>query len=143
MITIKDFKTGESAFIVNMNLGRKADPSITETVVTSVGRVYVTTGSGRRFMESTSDECLEEKVSFGSSDLLFNSKIAAEEYIEKEGLELWLGCISVDGAKRYTLQQLRTVKNILEPEKSDNTEELKDIMREQEIKTQSGKLKEI
>lgn len=118
-MTIKDFRVGEPAFIVNMNLGRKDAPSITEIVVASVGRVYVTTGSGRRFMEDTRDECLKEKVSFGSSDLLFNSKIAAEEYIEKEGLELWLGCISVDGAKRYTLQQLRTVKNILEPEKAD------------------------
>lgn len=133
-MTIKDFRVGEPAFIVNMNLGRKDAPSITETVVTAIGRVYVTTGNGmRRFMEDTRegrDECLKEKVSFGSSDLLFNNKIAAEEHIEKNGLELWLGCISVDGAKRYTLQQLRAVKNILEPEKSDDSEELKDIMRE-------------
>lgn len=131
MITIKDFKVGEPAFIVNMNFGRKESPSITETVVTAIGRVYVTTGNGmRRFMDDTREgreESLKEKVSFGSADLLFNSRIAAEEYIEKNNLEMWLGCISVDGAKSYTLQQLRTVKNILEPEKLNNSEELKDI----------------
>lgn len=130
VITIKDFKMGGPAFIVNMNLGKKEAPSITETMVAGIGRVYVTTTTGRRFMEGTHEECLTEKVSFGTSDLLFNSRTAAEEYIEKNGLELWLGCISVDGAKRYTLQQLRAVKNILEPEKSDDSEELKDIMRE-------------
>ena len=125
-MTIKDFRVGEPAFIVNMNFGRKDAPSITETMVAGIGRVYVTTTTGRRFMEGTHEEFLTEKVSFGESDLFFNSRTAAEEYIEKNGLELWLGCISVDGAKRYTLQQLRAVKNILEPEKSDDSEELKD-----------------
>lgn len=122
VITIKDFKMGGPAFIVNMKLGKKEAPSITETMVAGIGRVYVTTTTGRRFMEGTHEECLTEKVSFGTSDLLFNSRMAAEEYIEKNGLELWLGCISVEGSKRYTLQQLRTVKNILEPEKLNNSE---------------------
>lgn len=133
-MTIKDFRVGEPAFIVNMNLDRKDAPSITETVVTTIGRVYVTTRNGmRRFMEDTREgreKSLKEKVSFGSADLLFNSRTAAEEYIEKNNLEMWLGCISVDGAKSYTLQQLRAVKNILEPEKADDSEELKEIMRE-------------
>lgn len=127
MITIKDFKVGEPAFIVNMNFGRKEAPSITETVIKTVGRVYVTTNWDRRFMGGIHEECLTEKVSIGSSDLLFNSRIAAEEYIEKNDLAMWLGCISVDGAKSYTLQQLRAVKNILEPEKLNDSEELKDI----------------
>ena len=73
-MTIKDFKVGEPAFIVNMNLDRKDAPSITETVVTAIGRVYVTTGNGmRRFMEDTREgreKSLKEKVSFGSADLL-------------------------------------------------------------------------
>mgnify|MGYP000834341867 CR=1 FL=1 len=75
MITIKDFKKEKTAYIVNMNLGRKKEPSITETVVTSVGRTYVTTGMGtvqRRFMNNRNEsEYLVEKVSFGNSDLLF------------------------------------------------------------------------
>lgn len=130
MITIKDFKAGEPAFIVNMNFGRKEAPSITETVIKTVGRVYVTTNWDRRFMGGIHEECLTEKVSLGESELLFNSRIAAEEYIEKNDLAMWLGCISINRANCYTLQQLRAVKNILEPKKADDSEELKEIMRE-------------
>lgn len=119
MITIKDFKKEKTAYIVNMNLGRKKEPSITETVVTSVGRTYVTTGMGtvqRRFMNNRNEsEYLVEKVSFGDY-LLFASRTAAEEHIEKYFLELWLGCISTTRAKNFTLQQLRDVKKILDPE---------------------------
>lgn len=120
MITIKDFKKEKTAYIVNMNLGRKEEPSITETVVASVGRTYVTTGIDtvqRRFMNNHNEsEYLVEKVSFGDSDLLFASRTAAEEHIEKYFLGLWLGCISTTKANKFTLQQLRDVKKILDPE---------------------------
>lgn len=61
-------------------------------------------------------EYLVEKVSFGNSDLLFASRTTAEEYIEKYFLGLWLGCISTARANKFTLQQLRDVKKILDPE---------------------------
>lgn len=120
MITIKDFKKEKTAYIVNMNLGRMEEPSITETVVASVGRTYVTTGIDtvqRRFMNNHNEsEYLVEKVSFGDSDLLFASRTAAEEHIEKYFLGLWLVFISTTKANKFTLQQLRDVKKILDPE---------------------------
>lgn len=41
---------------------------------------------------------------------------AAEQYIEKEDLALWLGTLSVSAAGKYNLETLRKVKKLLSTE---------------------------
>jgi len=82
----------------------------------SVGRTYVTTGRNaweRRYRNGESDYLLE-KVTCGEGGFLFVSRTDAEAYIEKCDLALWLGCISVMKANKYSIEQLRKVKEILE-----------------------------
>ena len=114
-ITIKDFKKGDKVYILSENRGRDEKPSINETTVASVGRIYVTTsdGSWQAKYRNWNAEYLYEKVEFGESRLLFKSRKEAEEYIEKCDLALWLGCISTFDARKYSVEQLRKVKEIL------------------------------
>lgn len=116
MITIKDFKKGDKVYTLTQNKGRNTRPTISEREVASVGRIYVTIGDGpysQKYMNRES-EYLYEKVDFGESKLLFKTYKDAEDYIEKSDLALWLGCISVDKAKKYSLEQLRKIKEILD-----------------------------
>lgn len=115
MVSIKDFKKGDKVYILTRNRSRKEKPSIYETTVDSVGRMYVTTGDGswKAKYRNWNAEYLYEMVEFGESRLLFKTQKKAEEYIEKCDLALWLGCISVSNAEQYSVEQLRKVKEIL------------------------------
>lgn len=42
MITIRDFKKGESCYVLNMHTGRNREPEIKERLVKTVGKKYVT-----------------------------------------------------------------------------------------------------
>lgn len=121
MITIKDFKKGDTVYILTRNCGRNKEQTISEEKVASVGRMYVTIGNGawsQKYMNRES-EYLFEKANCGESRLLFRTRKDAEEYIEKDNLALWLGCISVSEAEKYSIEQLRRVKEILK-EKTEN-----------------------
>ena len=61
-------------------------------------------------------EYLLEKVDSGEAMLLFNSEKDAKDYIEKCDLALWIACMSKRDAEKYSLEQLRKVKEILEKE---------------------------
>lgn len=116
MLTIKDFKKGDTVYVVTMNRGRNEKPYIHEETVISVGRAYVTTGSNawsRKYM-NWDTEYLREKVEIGESGYLFKTMSDAEDYIEKCDLALWLGCISVSRAEKYSIEQLRQIRAILE-----------------------------
>lgn len=116
MITIKDFKKGDKAYILTRNRGRNTNPTISESEVASVGRTYVTIGSNAwsRKFTNWDTEFLYEKVNCGEASLLFKTMKDAEEYIEKCDIALWLGGISVNKAEKYSIEQLRKVKAILE-----------------------------
>lgn len=114
-MTIKDLKKGDKAYILTENRGRNTKIKIEETNVLSVGRMYVTVGESRwqyKFMNWNPD-CLIEKVNCGEARLLFKTYTDAENYMQKKNLALWLGCISVGRAEKYSLEQLRKVKEIL------------------------------
>ncbi len=116
MLTIKDFKKGDTVFSVTMNIvGRLKEPDIIEQTVSSVGRVYVTTGNGslaQKYADHNS-EYLLERATYGESHLLFKTRKDAENYIEKYNLAIWLGTLSIAHAEKYSLEQLRKVKEIL------------------------------
>lgn len=114
-VTVKDFKKDDTVFIVHENGGR-TDSEIYEATVTLVGKKYVTIGDGpwiHRYMDWNS-EYLHEKTEWGKSTLLFKTRQAAEEYIEKKELSSWLGIMSISAAEKYSLDQLRKVKKILD-----------------------------
>lgn len=120
MLTIKNFAKGDVAYVLNMHRGRRIDgkrlePTVTEVPVITVGRQYVTVGSGTYSSKfrNFEKEYLIEHVNWGESRLLFPSEQAALDYVEKCDLVLWLGTLSTSSAEKYTLEQLRQVKDIL------------------------------
>lgn len=58
-------------------------------------------------------EYLHEASNYGERSQLFMTREAAEQYIEKEDLALWLGTLSVSAAGKYSLETLRKVKELL------------------------------
>ena len=112
MLTIKDFKTNDPAVILTMNHGRNEDPVISEVKIGSVGRKYVTINNGpfEKKFQNWNAEYLHEASNYGE---LFMTREAAEQYIEKEDLALWLGTLSVSAAGKYSLETLRKVKELL------------------------------
>lgn len=114
-MTIKDFEAGQKAYILCMHKGRNCGPSIIRESVKAIGRKYVTTSSDRRYFSSDrSPYGLLEARDWGEETLLCPSMEDAAMHIEWKLLELWLYNIS-SAHKRYTLEQLRQVKAILEP----------------------------
>lgn len=113
VVTIKDYKKGDTAYILTKNFGRNTKPFITETTVKSVGRKYVTVSRWDRKFENCDSEYLYEVVNYGENGLLFKTEQEVKDYLEKQDLALWLGCMSVSQAEKYSLEQLRRVKEIL------------------------------
>ena len=98
-----------------MNHGRNEDPVISEVKIGSVGRKYVTINNGpfEKKFQNWNAEYLYEASNYGERSQLFMTREAAEQYIEKEDLALWLGTLSVSAAGKYSLETLRKVKELL------------------------------
>lgn len=126
-MTLKDFKQGQKAYIVSVKRGQKGGYAIKECEVVSVGRKYVTvfdldhSFNKKVFCSGNSitDECLYEKDNWETIDRLFFTKEAANNCIEKDELLAWLiyTLNRNNNNNKYTLEQLRAVKAILEEEK--------------------------
>ena len=115
MVTIKDFQKGDKAYSLLMNMGRNEKPTILEVEIKSVGRTYITIGNNAWTQKyiNWNAEYLQEKVNYGEPSLLFKTMEDAENYIEKCELSLWLGCLSVREAEKFSLEQLRKVRELL------------------------------
>lgn len=119
MISIKDFKVGETAYSLDTN----SNPQKLRPVeILKIGRKYVTTKEGyweRKYGEEAySPDALVEKSEFGAKDLLFVSEQAYNDYLEKLELERWLQItVGRYGRLKFSLEQLRKVKAILEEKK--------------------------
>lgn len=112
-MNIKEFKSGQEAYIVNLHTGRNKPPSIHETKVVKVGRKYVTTNHyGRRYRSYSIPYGLIEQADWGETTYLCPDKERALMCVEHEELRLWLYEAAGYG-KEYTLDQLRQVKEIL------------------------------
>ena len=122
-MTIKDFTVGQTAYAMGDGYGIMRDKySVSEVRVEKVGRKYVTIAGtwGEPFEEtSASRPYLIERMDCGTPRLLFQSRKAVDDYIEREELKTWVRTAAGwDKIDRYTLSQLRAVKKILEGGKS-------------------------
>lgn len=116
---IKSFKPGQTAYIVGNSRRSRDEFSTVEAEVAKVGRKYVTISGrwGERFREAHNGDMpyLVEETEYGSPRLLFQSEDAVREYREREELKEWVRVAAGwDKIGRYTLEQLRAVKKILE-----------------------------
>lgn len=112
-ITLKDFKKGQTAYVVH-------GEEITGVTVKSVGGKYVTleTTWNPKFAEIRAPYLIETANTSFMGRLLFATKDAAKEYIERSVLEEWFKNIKVD---RYSLEQLRMAKIVLESTEKSET----------------------
>lgn len=121
-MTIKDFKVGQTAFVVKVEFcfTQQDRFSITETEVVKVGKKYVTISGNwtAQFKEACeSRPYLVEHKECGAPRLLFPSREAMDDYIESEELKFWIRtAVGWDKIDHYSLEQLRAVRKILEGE---------------------------
>lgn len=120
-MSIKDFHPGQTIYVLYMKKGYNADPELFERKVVKVGRKYITDDRDCRFYESDvilsedrrTHVFLEDRE-FGEKRFLFATKEEADSWIELDKLEKWLSTIHCYNHP-YTVEQLRKVKEILEP----------------------------
>lgn len=119
-MTIKDFKVGQTVFVVGDGCIQRDRSRTTEAKVVKIGKKYVTISGnwGMQFKEtSESGSYLVEHTDYGAPRLLFPSREALDEYLEREELKTWVRTATCwDKIDGYTLAQLRAVKNILKEE---------------------------
>lgn len=76
MLNLKDFKVGETAYMLMWNKGRLVPPEIREVTVVKVGRKYVTVkwNAYQRRFERIGDTygLLEDSYTFGGKGELYN-----------------------------------------------------------------------
>ncbi len=119
-MTIKDFALGQIAYIMGDYRTQQKRFNTQEAKVAKIGRKYVTIkalGGWDMQFESTAESrpYLVEHTEIGAPRLLFPSKEAVDEYREREELKTWVRTAAGwDKIDRYTLDQLRAVKMILE-----------------------------
>lgn len=122
MVRISDFHTGDKVYIADLKSGRNIAASIYETEVAKVGRKYLTDTSGYRYEEAASGKerfGLVRELSWGRGYEIVccRTRKDAEELLEWKQLQIWLSKVAEPiRRKSYTLEQLRQVKEILEPE---------------------------
>ena len=119
-MTIKDFKVGQTAYIMGDGCTQRKRFDTWAAEVTKIGRKYITVetpgGWDMKFRETEgSNPYLVEQTEYGAARLLFPSRKAVDEYREREELKNWVRTAAGwDKIDRYTLTQLRAVKKILE-----------------------------
>lgn len=94
-MTIKDFKVGQTAYILDDGRRRSNERLATAVTVVKVGRKYVTVKEeGRqeaRFFESHAETSyLFEDRDYGAQRLLFLTTEAVDEYNELNSLQSWV-----------------------------------------------------
>lgn len=127
MLKVSDFLKGDKVYILDYWINN--NPSIEEAKVVSVSNGYVVVDNPWvfKFSDWNSEyhdaRFLYEVGKIEKPSLLFKDKEEAEKYLIKTKLALWLGAISFDKAKNFTLEQLQKVRDILE-QKQDKMIEL-------------------
>lgn len=122
-MTVKDFIAGQTVYIVEDGIRSRNGLYAAKAEVAKVGRKYVTIRGrlGEKFKETyESRPYLIEQVEYGSPRLLFPSEDAVYEYREREELKEWVRTAADwNRIDRYSLEQLRAVKKILEEDKRE------------------------
>lgn len=113
-VTIKDFKVGQKIAVLILNHGRNKEPELYERIVSRIGGKYVVDDRGVKYcQESYLEEGLVESCEYGERAYIFPRMEEAKDYIEKRELMIWFLRLSDKDIRRYSLQQLRKVKEIL------------------------------
>lgn len=86
-VTIKGFKVGQNMAVLILHHGRNREPYLKEGLVESCGH--------------------------GERAYIFPKMEEAEDYVEKYNLIIWLLRLTDKDIGKYSLQQLRKVKEIL------------------------------
>ncbi len=123
-MTIKDYKVGQEVFI--MLSGRQGwqideEKDLIKCVVEKVGSKYVYAKANNRcysekfFQQDEKDDFLMEYNDYGDRKLLFLTKEAAFDYVERRRIFDGLRCAFYHSINygRFTLEQLREVQKIL------------------------------
>jgi hypothetical protein len=121
-MTIKDFKVGQTAYLLRRyrSMGEYKQ-EIREVEVTKIGRKFLCVNARwlGRFYESGTEKAEYGLVpeSRACEGMLFPSKESLELFFERKKLEKWwINTTRYNYGTQYTLDQLRAVKAILEPE---------------------------
>lgn len=111
MISIKDFKVGETAYVLRTyNREDRLHPA----EVVAIGRKYITVKKHGWVLKFTENPYYDYAL-VGDGHLLFLSEQGYKDYTEQLDLEKWLrNNVQGYGRSRYSLEQLRKVKEILE-----------------------------
>ncbi len=113
-VTIKDFKVGQKIAVLILHHGRNKEPELYERTVSRIGRKYVVDDRDVKYcQESYMEEGLVESCECGERAYIFPKMEEAKDYIEKYELMIWFSRISSTDTRKYSLQQLRKVKEIL------------------------------
>ena len=120
-MTIKNFKPGQTAYVLRRTRGRTTEHFIKRYTVLAVGRKYVKAapeGSQHPtefYLNDETDRYLTENKDWGERDRLFLTEEAVNDDIERDMLRLWIRkALESYKIDEYTLDQLRAVKEILE-----------------------------
>ena len=113
-VTVKDFKVGQKIAVLILHNGSNKKPELYERTVSRIGRKYVIDDRGTRYcQEPYLKEGLVESAGYGEGAYIFTKMEEAKSYIEKHELIGWFLRISYADIRRFSLQQLREVKEIL------------------------------
>ena len=113
-VTVKDFKVGQKIAVLILHNGSNKKPELYERTVSRIGIKYVIDDRGTRYcQESYLKEGLVESTEYGERAYIFTKREVAKSYIEKHELIGWFLRISYADVRRFSLQQLREVKEIL------------------------------
>lgn len=131
-MTIKDFRVGQTVYVLSRIKGKTTHHFIKRYTVLSVGRKYVKAapeGVGHPdefFLDGENDNYLTENITWREPGKLFLTETAANDDIEKDMLCSWLRN-ATQGYKidDYTLEQLRAVRKILDGSMHTTKEEKK------------------
>lgn len=120
-MTIKDFKPGQTVYVLGRTRGRTTEHFIKRYAVVSVGRKYVKVapeGSDLTddfYQRDKADDYLTENITLREQARLFLTEAAANDDIEKDMPRTWLRKATESyRIYDYTLGQLWAVKEILE-----------------------------
>lgn len=121
MLSIKDFKQGQPAYILTINRGKTPNVDIEKCFIISVGRKYVKVGKSLEDIFPTEycnsrgyDDYYSPKEDWRGTKRLFPTQQQAVDSIEKENLKREIKKqIEYQKLEMLTLTQLQEINDIL------------------------------
>ena len=114
MISIKDFKVGEKAILLDKTYRKE---SISEVEITKVGRKIVTASVNRwcevKFEKTYSPYMLCEKTIYSPTKFLFPSEKSYQEFEEIKKIEQRISKELINISNRFSLNALQKIENAI------------------------------